>query len=173
MPKSRDLTHYLWHFGEAGCPVCERQCQLRDARLIIYVTSGRRVAQFARDSANFVAPNLLFTSLLRGGSRSDAWHLGPRSSAGIRGDRRDLDQPTSPNSLRGRVPPPFPVQWVPHSFSAAPRPVRLFSGRNTTPSCEISDPAAASAANSSKIGSSSSRTRGSGAASRPVCERQG
>ena len=45
----------------------ERQCQLRDARPIIYVTCVRRAGHFARDRANFATPDLLFPSLLGGG----------------------------------------------------------------------------------------------------------
>ena len=64
------LTYYLRHFWELGRPVCERQCRLRDARCVIDVTSATRVAQVARDSANFVTAEVLFTSLLGGGSSS-------------------------------------------------------------------------------------------------------
>ena len=137
--------YYLRHFCEAGCPVCDRQSQLRNARLITYVTSGRRVAQFARDSAKFVAPDLLFTSLLRGGSPSlretvpsswrrtyylrHFWKAGCPvrerqcqvrcarpiiyTSSGL-GAAPELgattETLTSPNSLRGRVLPPFLFQ---------------------------------------------------------------
>ena len=79
---------------------------------------------------------------------------------------------TSPNSFRGRVPPPFLLQWRPLAFSGASRPVCLFSDRNTSTSREIRDPAAASAANSGQIGSNSSKTQGSGEAGGPVRERQ-
>ena len=62
------LTCSLHHFGEAIRPVRERWCRSREARPLIYVTLGRRVAQFARDRAKVVAPDLLFTSPLRAGS---------------------------------------------------------------------------------------------------------
>ena len=78
-PTSRRPTYYLRHFREAGRLVRERQHPFRDARPIIYVTSRRRVAQFARDSANFVTPDRLFTSL-RGGGLPSSREAGPKSS---------------------------------------------------------------------------------------------
>ena len=42
VPTSRHPTYYLYHFREAGHPIRERQYPFRDARLITYVTSGRR-----------------------------------------------------------------------------------------------------------------------------------
>ena len=60
-------TYYLRHFCKAGRPVRETQGRLRDARPIIYITSGRQVAQFAGDSIHFVTPDLLFTPLRGGG----------------------------------------------------------------------------------------------------------
>ena len=75
LPSSREadpilghLICYLLHFGEAIRPVRERWCRSRDAQPITYVTSGRRVTQFARDRAKVVTPDLLFTSFLRVGS---------------------------------------------------------------------------------------------------------
>ena len=78
-PTSRRSTYYLHHFGEAGRPVRRRQYSFRDARPIIYATSGRRVAHFARDSANFVTPDRFFTSL-RGGGLPSSRETGPKSS---------------------------------------------------------------------------------------------
>ena len=70
VPTSWHPTYYLHHFCKAGRPVRERQCQLRDTRRIIYITSGRRVTQFARDSTHFVTPDLLLTSLRGGGQKA-------------------------------------------------------------------------------------------------------
>ena len=78
-PTSRRPTYYLRHFREAGRLVRERQHPFRDARRITYVTSRRRVARFARDSANFVTPDRLFTSL-RGGGLPSSREAGPKSS---------------------------------------------------------------------------------------------
>ena len=62
--------HYLRHFREAGRSVRERQCWSCVARPIIYDTSARRVAQFARGSAGPASPAPLFTTLPRGGCLS-------------------------------------------------------------------------------------------------------
>ena len=78
-PTSRRPTYYLRDFGKAGRPVRKRQGQLRDARPIIYVTSGRRAGHFARDSANFATPGRLFTPL-RGGGLPSSRETGPKSS---------------------------------------------------------------------------------------------
>ena len=66
VPSSWRLTYYLLHFCEAGRPVCERQCQLRGAEPIIYVTSARRVAQYARDSSKFIDSTEFLPYFLRG-----------------------------------------------------------------------------------------------------------
>ena len=70
MPSPWRASYYLQYFCKAGRPVRERQCRLRDTRRIIYITSGRRVAQFARDSTHFVTPDLLLTSLRGGGQKA-------------------------------------------------------------------------------------------------------
>ena len=112
------------------------------------MTSARRVAQFARDSANFVTPDLLFTSLLRGGSpgsretvpssRRLTYYLPHFREAGravARGSRglgaapelgATTETLTSPNSFRGRVPPPFLLQCPPLVFSAPRGPFACF-----------------------------------------------
>ena len=58
------------HIGEAGRSVCGRECRSWVAGPIIYRTSARRVAQFARGSAGPGSPAPLFTALARGGALS-------------------------------------------------------------------------------------------------------
>ena len=56
-----------------------RQCQFCSGNISIPNISASRVAQFARDSANFVTPDRLFTSL-RGGGLPSSREAGPKSS---------------------------------------------------------------------------------------------
>ena len=101
-PTSRRPTYYLRHFREAGRLLRERQHPFRDARPIIYVTSRRRVAQFARDSTHFVTPDLLLTSL-RGGGQKAKQRNGTEPTPTTRHTNRPTHQPTDrPRRQTGR-----------------------------------------------------------------------
>ena len=118
-PTSRRPTYYLRHFREAGRLVRERQHPFRDARPIIYVTSGRRAAQFARGRAKVVTHDLLFTSLLRAGSlllsgssllpSAFAFSLEPSK---FNGDQMAFSPEPSLPCSSGRLLPPAPASRV-------------------------------------------------------------
>ena len=105
-------AHYLRPLGDPGPPVCERQCQVRVPRPIIYGTWANRAAQFARGSANsgWPCPIIRGTWATRGcqfaSGRAKSGRPDPLFTALGRAGLPSLREAVPPGAARSRQKPP-------------------------------------------------------------------